>query len=158
MKIHPLLKRYLCLYAKVCYILNNWLVSSLIFFIPSLWANIPNSEVHHTWFPCCIILRSRIRIVGFGHWWLLPILDRGLFHLNVLILIPAWILNRMLSKVWDGIIHPFFPKLSLGWNYSSFPKRQRLHRWRLGIDSNSIPHFTLDLLTFPHGIKFNPCY
>ena len=45
----------------------------------------------------------------------------GTFYSHGLSLIPAWICNHMLSKVWDEIT-------------LSIPKLQRIHRWSLGMD------------------------
>ena len=58
------------------------------------------------------------------------------FYIHGLTLIPAWISNPMPSKVWDEISYPF-------------PKLQRLHRWSLGIINNVIPHFIMDVITYP---------
>ena len=38
---------------------------------------------------------------------------------------------------------------SIGWNYFSIPKRQRLHRLSLGMDSNFISSFIMDVITYP---------
>ena len=61
---------------------------------------------------------------------------RDYFHYHGLTLIPAWICNHMLSKMWDDITYPF----------SNF-NGANIEIWEW--ISDFIPHFIMDLITCP---------
>ena len=58
------------------------------------------------------------------------------FHYHGLTLIPVWISNHTLSKLWDEIIYPF-P------NFNS--ATVDVYEWA----SNFILHFLMDVITYP---------
>ena len=62
---------------------------------------------------------------------------RGHFYLHGLNYIPAWISNHMPSKVWEQIIYSF-PNFSVS--------NIEIWEWI----SNFIPHFIMNVITYPH--------
>ena len=62
--------------------------------------------------------------------------NRVSFYYHDLTLIPAWISNHMCSKVWDEITDPF-PNFTGG--------TIKVWEWI----SNFIPHFVMDVITYP---------
>ena len=125
-----------------------------------------------------ILSRSRMCSRGHGHvshcclFWNLRPRDP---HCNQDPLILTQI-NFNLNKVWDEITYyfknfngaivetwewisnfiPYFTVIRvISWNnYLSIPKFQRWHRERM---NNFIPHFTMDVITFPSWDQINPC-
>ena len=69
------------------------------------------------------------------------LLPWDLFYYHGLTWIPASINRHMPSKVWGEIIYPF-----LNFNGCTVDVKEWI--------SNFIPHFTMDVITYPHWDKF----
>ena len=78
----------------------------------------------------------------------------SLFYWHGLTLIPAWVSDQIPSRLRGMKLLKWHPLHTVGWNYLSIPKLQRLHRWSLGMDKSL--HLTLcngcNSSSMPHSL------
>ena len=112
---------------------DRWASVALVLFV--LWAQC------HTWTsvtPVLLVLWARCPVVHWYHvvyvvCWAVVLIC---WNYNRLTLIPTWITNHMLSKVWDEIIYQF-P------NFNGFTVE--VWEWI----NNFIPYFLIGVITYP---------
>ena len=90
--------------------------------------------------PPCINHHICIKVISTGvadiKFWMHKDSPGPFLYWNWLTLIIAWITIYIHYKLWDEITCPS-------------PNLKRGKRWRLGMDKNLIPHFTVRIITYP---------